>query len=71
MFSSPTRFVTGTRTSVNPSEAVSEQCQPILVSGRSTLKPGVPFSITSSETPAWPGPPVRTAAVTKSPRTRR
>ena len=51
------------------SSAVSEQCQPIFASDRSTTKPGVPFSTTSSETPPWPGPPVRTAVVTKSART--
>ena len=48
---------------------MSEQCQPILRSARSTVKPGVPFSTTSSEIPPWPGPPVRTATVTKSART--
>ncbi len=48
---------------------MSEQCQPIFASDRSTVKPGVPRSTTSSERPAWPGPPVRTAVVTKSART--
>ena len=48
---------------------MSEQCQPIFRSDRSTVKPGVPFSTTSSEMPACPGPPVRTAVVTKSART--
>ena len=33
-----------------------------------TVKPGVPRSITSSEMPPWPAPPVRTAVVTKSAR---
>ena len=33
-----------------------------------TVKPGVPRSMTSSETPPWPSPPVRTAVVTKSAR---
>ena len=69
MFSSPTRLAAGTRTSTYDSSAVSEQCQPILRSDRSTVNPGVPASTTSSETPAWPGPPVRTAVVTKSART--
>ena len=47
--SSPRRpgCAAGTRTSTNDSSAVSEQCQPILVSARSTVKPGVPFSTTS------------------------
>jgi hypothetical protein len=35
---------------------------------RPTVKPGVPRSMTRSETPPWPGPPVRTAVVTKSAR---
>ena len=39
---SPTRLATGTRTSTYDSSAVSEQCQPILRSDRSTVKPGVP-----------------------------
>ena len=51
VFSSPTRLAAGTRTSTNDSSAVSEQCQPILRSDRSTVKPGVPFSTTSSVTP--------------------
>ena len=37
--------------------------------GFDTVKPGVPRSITSSEMPPWPSPPVRTAVVTKSART--
>ncbi len=48
---------------------MSEQCQPIFFSARSTVKPAIPFSITSKLTPACPGPPVRTAVVTKSART--
>ena len=48
---------------------MSEQCHPILRSDRDTVKPGVPFSTTSSEMPPGPGPPVRTAVVTKSART--
>ena len=48
---------------------MSEERQPILSSLRLTSKPGVPFSTTSSETPAAPGPPVRTAVTTKSART--
>ena len=72
--SAPTRFAAGTRASTNDSSAVSEQCHPILRSDRSTVKPGVPFSTTSSEMPPWPAPsygtgPVRTAVVTKSART--
>ena len=66
--SGPTRFAAGTRQSEKDSSAVSEQCQPIFSSRRTTVKPGVPRSITSSETPSYPGPPVRTAAVTKSAR---
>ena len=58
-----------TRTPAKDSSAVSEQRQPILSSRRLTVNPGVPLSITSSEMPAWPGPPVRTAVVTKSART--
>ena len=48
---------------------MSEQCQPILRRLRLTVNPGVPLSMTSSEMPAWPSPPVRTAVVTKSDRT--
>ena len=59
----------GTRHDAKPSSAVSEQCQPIFGSARSTVNPGVPFSTTSSEMPPAPGPPVRTATVTKSART--
>jgi hypothetical protein len=66
---SPTRFATGTRTSANDSSAVSEQRQPILSSRLETVKPGVPRSTTSSETPPYPSSPVRTAVVTKSART--
>ena len=71
MFSAPTRLAAGTRTSTKDSSAVSEQRQPIFSSLRVTVNPGVPFSTTSSETPAAPGPPVRTAVTTKSARTRR
>ncbi len=35
---------------------------------RLTVKPGAPLSTTSSEMPCQPGPPVRTAVVTKSAR---
>ena len=66
--SAPTRLATGTRHDANPSSAVSEQCQPIFGRARSTVNPAVPFSTTSSEMPAAPGPPVRTATVTKSAR---
>ena len=48
---------------------MSEQCQPSFSSRRPTVKPGVSLSITSSEMPVVPGPPVRTAVVTKSART--
>ena len=48
---------------------MSEHSQPIFSRARSTPKPGVPFSTTSSEIPPCPGPPVRTAVVTKSART--
>ncbi|SKU26261.1 Uncharacterised protein [Mycobacteroides abscessus subsp. abscessus] len=46
------------------SSAVSEERQPILSSLRATSNPGVSLSIRSSETPAAPGPPVRTAVTT-------
>ena len=49
--------------------AVSEHSQPIFSREREAVKPGVPFSITSSEMPEAPAPPVRTAVVTKSART--
>ena len=48
---------------------MSEQCQPILRNARVTVKPGVSVSTTRIEMPPWPGPPVRTAVVTKSART--
>ena len=66
--SAPTRLAAGTRQSTKDSSAVSEQCQPIFSSVRTTVKPGVSRSITSSEMPSCPGPPVRTAVVTKSAR---
>ncbi|SKY55951.1 Uncharacterised protein [Mycobacteroides abscessus subsp. abscessus] len=69
LFSAPTRLATGTRTSTKANSAVSELRQPILSSLRVTVKPGVSFSITRSETPEAPGPPVRTAVTTKSART--
>ena len=47
---------------------MSEQSQPILASLRLTVNPGVPRSTTSRLTPRAPGPPVRTAVVTKSAR---
>jgi hypothetical protein len=47
---------------------VSEAHQPIFDSRLLTEKPGVPRSITSSDRPPWPGPPVRTAASTQSAR---
>ena len=65
--SAPTRFVAGTRTPSKRSSAVSLQCQPILRS-RERDTPGRSVSITSSEIPRCPGPPVRTAVVTKSAR---
>jgi hypothetical protein len=45
-------LATGTRASTNASSAVSEQSQPIFSSLRLTLKPGVSFSTTSSDTPS-------------------
>jgi shikimate 5-dehydrogenase len=45
---------------------VSEQSQPIFRSGDETRTPGRSVSTTSSEMPAAPSPPVRTAVVTKS-----
>lgn len=68
LFSAPTRFSAGTRTSAYDSSAVSEQCQPILSSLRVTVNPGVPRSTTSSDSPCAPGSPVRTTVVTKSAR---
>ncbi len=67
-FSSPSRLAAGTRQPSKESSAVSEAHQPILSSFLLTVKPGVPRSITSSEMPPWPGPPVRTAVTTKSAR---
>ena len=71
VFSGPTRWLVGTRTSVKDSSAVSDERQPILSSLRDTSKPGMPRSITMREIPLAPrssGPPVRTAVVTKSAR---
>ena len=48
---------------------MSEQCQPSFSSRRPTVKPGVPLSITSSDSAPAPGAPVQTAVVTKSART--
>ena len=67
-FSAPIRLATGTRQPSNRSSAVSLAHQPVFLSFLATVKPGVPRSITSSEIPPWPGPPVRTAVVTKSAR---
>ena len=67
-FSSPMRFPAGTRTASNPISAVSEHSQPIFRSGADTDTPGASRSITSSEMPPAPGPPVRTAVVMKSAR---
>ena len=47
------------------SSAVSSAHQPVFSSFLLTVKPGVPRSMTSSEMPPWPGPPVRTAVVTR------
>jgi hypothetical protein len=66
--SAPIRLRAGTRQSANDSSAVSEQSQPILSSLRDTVKPGVSLSMTSRLMPDAPGPPVRTAVVTKSAR---
>jgi hypothetical protein len=67
-FSGPIRLSTGTRQPSKCSSAVSLAHHPVLFSFLDTVKPGVPRSITSSETPPWPAPPVRTAVVTKSAR---
>ena len=67
-FSSPMRFAAGTRQSSNASSAVSLAHQPVFWSFLLTEKPGVPRSITRSEIPACPSPPVRTAVVTRSAR---
>jgi hypothetical protein len=48
---------------------VSDAHQPVFLSFFETVNPGVPFSITTIDTPPWPGPPVRTAVVTRSART--
>ena len=61
-FSGPIRFSTGTRQSSKYSVAVSDAHQPIFLSGV-RVKPGVSRSISSSEMPPMPGPPVRTATV--------
>ena len=66
--SGPIRFATGTRQPSKWSSAVSLAHQPVFLSFLLASKPGVPFSMTSSEMPPWPGPPVRTAVVTKSAR---
>jgi hypothetical protein len=66
--SGPMRFATGTRQLSNDSSAVSLAHQPVFLSFLLTEKPGVPRSITTSEMPACPSPPVRTAQVTKSAR---
>ena len=50
--SGPSRFSTGTRTSVNASSAVSWACWPSLSRLRPRAKPGIPRSTTSSEMPA-------------------
>jgi hypothetical protein len=62
-FSGPSRFSAGTRQSWKNSSAVSDAHQPIFLRLRPTVKPGVPFSISSSETPPKPASPVRTATV--------
>ena len=67
--SAPTRLRTGTRTSSKDSSAVSEHHHPIFFRRDDTVKPGRSVSTTSKEIPACPGPPVRTAVVTKSART--
>ena len=56
---------TGTRVDVGQFGGIGLR-QPILSSLRVTLNPGVSVSTTSSDTPAAPGPPVRTAVTTKS-----
>ena len=66
--SAPMRLPVGTRQSSKASSAVSEAHQPVLCSFLLTLKPGVPRSMTMSEMPPWPSPPVRTAVVTMSAR---
>ena len=67
MFSPPIRCSAGTRTSSKWMAAVSEQCHPIFSSGvRDT--PGAVRSISSSEMPPVPAPPVRTAVVIQSAR---
>ena len=62
-FSAPIRFSAGTRQSSKNSSAVSDAHQPIFLSLRPTVKPGVSFSTSSSEMPPKPGSPVRTATV--------
>ena len=61
------RLLAGTRQSSKCSSAVSEAHQPIFLSSV-RVKPGVSRSMASSETPAAPGPPVRTATVYQSAR---
>ena len=51
--SSPSRFSTGTRTSVKNSSAVSWACMPILSRLRPRSKPSMPRSSTSSDMPRW------------------
>ena len=62
VFSSPMRFAAGTRQASNLSVAVSEHHQPIFLSSK-RVKPGRSRSMSSSDTPAAPGPPVLTATV--------
>ena len=64
-FSAPMRFATGTRTSSKYSVAVSEAHHPIFRSSGVREKPSASVGIRSIETPAAPGPPVRTAVDTQ------
>ncbi len=51
--SSPSRFATGTCTSVKNSSAVSCACMPIFSRLRPRSKPSMPRSTTTSDMPAW------------------
>jgi hypothetical protein len=66
--SSPSRWPAGTRTPSKRTWAVSEHHQPIF-SSRVRDTPGAAPGTTSSDTPAAPGAPVRTATVSQSART--
>ncbi len=65
--SSPSRFSTGTCTSLKNSSAVSCACMPSLSRLRPRSKPAIPRSTTTSEIPRWRSEgSVFTAVITRS-----